>query len=786
MTLQSRRGDTAADRAGQAGDGDCGWNGLRCRGVSETNNRIYRQLLVAQEAPAMRMPNAAPLTALRICVTVVVMCIIITCLAVTAFDERTAAAQPVEPYAKPFPRRWVEWIFDEELVRRPPEAGRSHTPALQPGDLQLSVVLWPGTQISAGEPLIARLSIIASGEKNLVLPFIGGVDEAIHFAVTTADGRRVGRPYQPPPSRMDGMVATFPAGVAKRYETIVSYWYDFAQPGEYTVEGQLIVIDGHKLDSAPITLSSQTMTVSVLPRDAARLEEQYAQIFHGERHQGEKYLQPVELADGSLYRPSDDACRRALLHVTDEAVLPYLSLMVQIYRDYRDVVTAISYVDSPKAVTLLHHLAEYGRGKAPEHARAELERLGIAPSAPPRQAALPSPITAKSLIERLCERPGLALVADPEAAQADIGVRADPSAPVAEIAAALAASGLRAYNSAGGEALVILGAAAEGASDADADRFVTASRLLETVTPEQVSHREQGYIKSPHLTQQQLELIYSLLRLRPGTPRREQTPANKLALGIWRISGFELVLRAGEEAIVTHGGGVLNYAPPLELMPEPLDGSVLWWYWPYAMSPHLADELVSAGPVWSCLREMPGQIPAGLRPEAASAAADKLLLVSAQQAPLGHLIWALEVATGLPALAPGKEDTPVWTFTSDRYPKQPVGTDAILRLPALGCRSPHLTPGGAAVLAGPGGQSRVSARPLPAWNARTLPLVYRQLVLDWIANSQSLRRRLDTDYEALAAEGGVVVFWPQGVHLEPAVVEPDGSSGSRPINLPVF
>ena len=736
----------------------------------------------------MRMPNAAPLTAVRICVTVVVMCIIVTCLAVTAFAERTPAAQPVEPYAKPFPKQWVEWIFDEELVRRLPEAGRPRAVALQPGDLQLSVVLWPGTQISAGEPLIARLSITAAGDKGLCfLPFIGSVDEAIHFAVTTADGRPVGRTYQPPPFRIDGMVATFPAGVAKRYETIVSYWYDFAQPGEYTVEGQLIVIDGHKQDSEPITLSSQTMTVSVLPRDAARLEEQCAQIFHGERHKGQKYLQPVELADGSLYRPSDDACRRALLHVTDEAVLPCLSLMAQIHRDYRDVVTAISYVDSPKAVALLRHLAEYGRGKAPEHARAELERLGIAPSAPPPpQAALPSPIAAKSLIERLCERPGLALVADPDAAQADIGVDADPSAPVADIAAALAASGLRAYSSAGGEALVILGPAAEGASDPDAERFVTASRLLETVTPEQISHRERGYIKAPHLTQQQLELTYLLLGLRPGRPRREQTPANKLALGIWRISGFDLVLRAGEEAIVTHGGGVLNYAPPLELMPEPLDGSVLWWYWPYAMSPHLADELVSAGPVWSSLREMPRHIPAGLRPEAASAAADRTLLVSAQQAPLGHLIWALEVATGLPALAPGKEDTPVWTFTSDRYPKRPVRTDTILRLPALGCRSPHLTPAGAAVLAGPGGQSRVSGQPLPAWNARTLPLVYGQLVLDWIANSQSLRRRLDTDYEALAAEGGVVVFWPQGVHLEPAVLEPDGSGWGREINLPVF
>ena len=183
---------------------------------------------MAARAP---IPPASRRALMRIALTLVAC----FCLAGLRPSPRTAAAQPPQapaeperPPEEPFPGRWMKWIFDPALGRDRPRS-RERGEAVHPGDLELSFILWPGDEITAGEPLIARVSMTNPGENSLFFPFIGGVAEAVHFDVLTEDGRSVGRPYQPPPFRPDGPVQSFPTQMTRNYETAVNYWYHLGE-----------------------------------------------------------------------------------------------------------------------------------------------------------------------------------------------------------------------------------------------------------------------------------------------------------------------------------------------------------------------------------------------------------------------------------------------------------------------------------------------------------------------------------------------------------------------------
>jgi len=693
--------------------------------------------------------------------------------------EQPAAPAQVERYAGPFPGRWVERIFDKQVAQRMRETRFPRAEALDPGDLELSVTLWPGPEIVAGEPLLARLAIANPSNQAIRLPFIGSVGEAIHFAIINADGQAVGRAYQPPPTRGDGSVEVFPAETTKTYETVVSHWYDFAEPGRYGVEAKLIVVRGLSRERERVVLSSQAMAVTVRPRDVAYLEERCAQLALGQQSR----LWPLPLSEPAAnapYRPSAEASMRALLHVTDEAVLPNLWLLTQRFDEYTKPVTAISYVDTPKAVAVLRRLAAHGPPKLQQQAEIELERLGVGPESPPPPSPAPPATSTETLVQELARRPGLALVAEPEVARAETAVHGDPAGPIADLAAAFEAAGFRAYFSVGAQALVLLSPPAE-VRDPLAERFATASRLLETVTPEQLARREKGYIRSRHLTAEQIELLYELLHAKPGSAARKRSPVSKLALGIWRMSGADIVLRAGGESVVAYAGP--RRAPLRELTPNALDASALWWHWPYCLSPFRSEPQVSVGPVAASLREVLALLPADPLPQDLGAGADKVLLVSAREAPRRHLMWALEIATGLPAIAP-RDAASKWAFAADRYPGRADRTDSLLRLPALGFRSPDQTPAGASLLAGSAAESGGSGA--PAWKADDLPPAVRRLVLQWLPTPRFLSLPAETDYEALAAQGDIVVLWPRGIHMEASVLEADGSGGGYDFNLPAF
>ena len=173
------------------------------------------------------------------------------------------------------------------------------------------------------------------------------------------------------------MVETFPPGCTKQYETIVNHWYDFAEPGEYTVEARLVVVNRSRQEEEPVVLSLQNRRVTVLARDRQQLIGRCEQLFLAQRLGGAKQV-PLDPAIGSDYRPSDRAWRQTLLHVTDEVVLPYLQLMLADYPKYGEVVTALSYVNSPKVPALLEQWTTRGSEAVRKQAKESLARLKAA------------------------------------------------------------------------------------------------------------------------------------------------------------------------------------------------------------------------------------------------------------------------------------------------------------------------------------------------------------------------------------------------------------------------
>ncbi|GAG39939.1 unnamed protein product, partial [marine sediment metagenome] len=216
---------------------------------------------------------------------------------------------------------------------------------------------------------------------------------------------------------------------------------------------------------------------------------------------------------------------------------------------------------------------------------------------------------------------------------------------------------------------------------------------------------------------------------------------------------------------------------------------VLWWYWPYALAEDVAADEVTVEPVRASLDELVKLEPLSSFvdvSEEADRGVGEELLVCARNGPVRDLLWALEVATGLQAKLGPPGEVPRWSFVGDRWPGDPERPDMLVRLPSLGCRSPYHTPAGRARLGSPAAAPLIPRPPAPAYHLADLPAILRSRILRNFPPPGSLDLAPETDYEELAAEGRIVVLWAQGVHLEPALQEPDGSGTCAEINLPAF
>jgi hypothetical protein len=164
--------------------------------------------------------------------------------------------------------------------------------------------------------------------------------------------------------------------------------------------------------------------------------------------------------------------------------------------------------------------------------------------------------------------------------------------------------------------------------------------------------------------------------------------------------------------------------------------------------------------------------------------ADKELLVAADQAPLPHLLWALEVATGVPVLRLNQFQPPMWRFVPERYPdraNEPYRPDKLLRLPAKGFGGLSQTLAGAKIL------PSMRTALIPISDVPKLPPVIQYVLATPLSPSQHSKVRPNDDAQALIAEGRSVLLWPPGFHLEAMARTANGGGiGVLDVDLPAF
>jgi hypothetical protein len=190
----------------------------------------------------------------------------------------------------------------------------SRAPAAQvePGEVAMDLeLLTDHGQISACEPLLARITLRALGEREIWVPLGNGQVSFLELEVISSEGQVLAS-TPPPPERPVGEFglsgAQLAPGKPRMYLWVVSGLHTFREPGRYTIRMQLLAWR----EGLP-ALCEASAPVEVLPYDRVRLDARCAELLRpGWMHNGSGDL---DLGSRVL----------ALYSVRDDVVLPYLA-----------------------------------------------------------------------------------------------------------------------------------------------------------------------------------------------------------------------------------------------------------------------------------------------------------------------------------------------------------------------------------------------------------------------------------------------------------------------------
>jgi len=196
----------------------------------------------------------------------------------------------------------------------------------------------PETNVTVNEPVYVRLSIKNGlGEE---VGFIPGrySDSYFDLSVTEPDGRTLQADTQGGGLRHVGGISVPPNGEYAR-ALLVSRWYQFTKPGDYKLRfapsGPLQTASGET-----IVLTPQELTLSVGPRDPARLQEICGRLAKAAAGYGDY---------GALREAAD-----TLALVQDPAAIPYLGQVLAYHNLVSEIaVNGLVRIGSPEALEVL-------------------------------------------------------------------------------------------------------------------------------------------------------------------------------------------------------------------------------------------------------------------------------------------------------------------------------------------------------------------------------------------------------------------------------------------------
>ncbi len=217
----------------------------------------------------------------------------------------------------------------------------------RPGEIALEVTFvgCDGT-VSAYEPLLARLDWHSRTAETISVRLGNGVEPNTYVEVHDADGTVLASTPRPHPE-FGGMQGGFHVAGGETYSEIwiLTGLYQFREPGVYTIHFRLL----DWVEGLPV-IAEETVSVQVLPFDAARLEARCQDLFAAiyRRTRSEPQVSLVVAA-------------KALRSVLHDIALPYLDWMAREWDD-RYACRAIRRIGSERSEKLMAALAARADG----------------------------------------------------------------------------------------------------------------------------------------------------------------------------------------------------------------------------------------------------------------------------------------------------------------------------------------------------------------------------------------------------------------------------------------
>lgn len=381
----------------------------------------------------------------------------------------------------------------------------------------------------------------------------------------------------------------------------------------------------------------------------------------------------------------------------------------------------------------------------------------------------------------------LAVPSDVEVPSAE-QVREDPKGTIA----ALRGAGLRVATDPSGHCIASVGVQLPPDEDVCEDGCAVAAlvvTLCATISAEQFASREMGYLRWGQMSERQQAVALQLGRMCGllAHDRGAPTEGAQLAIGVGPRWVAHVAAR-GEEGYAECVRLFIESEPPTQaaVAAPPLPGSALWWASPY-FDAAWGDETVDLKPGIRSLDELTSELCAAgdIDIVVAPSAREMPLAVTASSISLRRLIWAIEVATGLPArLAAGAEPPIVRIgFGKRREDWYHQDYNLLLPIPEVGYWSPSGTPIGQVALPLLQGGPAQHHKQWIGWRFSDLPLLYQNSIrTEWERAHRAARGH---DAPAFDAQR-TFVLWTQAIKVSIALLDADGGGQGYEFAFPVL
>lgn len=312
--------------------------------------------------------------------------------------------------------------------------------------------------------------------------------------------------------------------------------------------------------------------------------------------------------------------------------------------------------------------------------------------------------------------------------------------------------------------------------------------ILSNSSSEQLAQRFQGYLSESQLTALQREAAITIGRQRGFVDDRGHVKdgGSQLRVGLWCRWEPHLIICGHDHALSGRLSPVIRPPTLAAVEAAPLPGSVLWWAWPHRAATWgnvAADVPPGTYQVRDVLARLSVRAEVDIVAEAQ--AGEMQVYMAAQDVCARDVLWALEVATGLPVrIVPGASP-PIIAVGSRSESREAMYRERSLvaPIPGLGYCSPEECSPGRYLLAHFGGGATHLGRHWVGWRFLELPLLYRNWVLEeWQRAGWS---DMPDDLKQLPTQEAYVL-WLKCVVVSVGGFAADGAGGGVEYALPAL